>query len=145
MCKDTEDDNKDDSSGDPGPELVEMNDLVAEEGYEQRANSDDDDTCVAWNVIVHGVNHLSADNRVHGRPAKTGEDIEHSDCTKSVGSDESFDGKERTDLDSVPAEPVARQDHLSQSKSGAESREVTHRYYANEVEEQARQTSVREP
>ena len=62
-----------------------MNDLVAEEGYQQRANSNDDDAGVAWHIIVDRVNQLGANDRVHSRPAEAGKDVKYSNCNKSVG------------------------------------------------------------
>lgn len=64
MREDAEGDEEDDGGGDPGPELVKMDDLVAEEGDAQGAEGNDDDAGPAWDVVVDGVKQLGADNGV---------------------------------------------------------------------------------
>lgn len=141
MREDTEDDDKDDGGGDPGPELVKMDDLVTEEGNKQRTESNDDNASVAGNIVVDGMNYLGADDRIHCRPAEAGKNVEHGDCNWLTGSSK-CKVTERTDLDTVPAEPVSRQNHLSQPQAWSESGEVTHRDDSDEVEEQADQASI---
>ena len=46
-----------------------MYDLVAEDGDAKCAYCNDDDTSVSWNIMVHSVDQLSADDGVDGRPA----------------------------------------------------------------------------
>lgn len=66
-------DQEDDEGRDPGPELIRMHDFVAEERDEEGAYGDDDDACVARDIIVDRVDELSANNDVDRRPADAGE------------------------------------------------------------------------
>lgn len=45
-------DKKDDQTGDPRPELVDMHNFVAEDGDEPCRRGDYDDTSIAWNISV---------------------------------------------------------------------------------------------
>lgn len=65
MREDAENDDENDGSRNPGPELVHVDNLVTEEGYTQRTHGDDDDASITRNVIVDGIDHLCTDNRVH--------------------------------------------------------------------------------
>lgn len=65
MREDTKDDDEDDGGRDPRPEFVEMDNLVAEEGNKQRTESNDDNASVAGNIVVDGIDHLGADDRIH--------------------------------------------------------------------------------
>lgn len=74
-----QDDDEDDGGRDPGPEFVDVHNLVAEECYEECADGDYNDARVARHVVVHGVNELGTDDGVDAGPAKTGEDVEDGD------------------------------------------------------------------
>lgn len=141
--EDAKDDDEDDGSRNPGPEFIDVDDLVTKERHAQCAKSDDEDTSVAWNIVVDGIDQLSANDRVHRRPAKAGKDVKHSNCDL-LARDPQCKNDRRTDLDSIPAEPVTRQNHLSQAKTRSESGEVADRDDTDEIEEQADQASIRE-
>jgi hypothetical protein len=67
--KDAENDDEDNRGRDPGPEFVYVHNLVAEEGYHQSADSDDDDA-----------GESRADDGVDGGPAEAGKDVENRNC-----------------------------------------------------------------
>ncbi len=76
MCKYAEDNEEDDECRDPGPELVGVDNLVPKNADEKGQDGNDDDTGKAWNIMIHGVDKLSTDNRVYTGPADTGKDVE---------------------------------------------------------------------
>lgn len=73
-------DEEDDCTGDPGPELVDVYDFVAEDGDDPRRRRDYNDARVAGDVSVDGVDQLGADYDIHGGPAHAGEDVEACNC-----------------------------------------------------------------
>ena len=81
-----------------------MHNLVPEKGHEEGAESDDQDTGIARDIGVHSIDELRADDGVHGGPSDASQDIEKGD-----------------QLHSPPAEPEAREHHLTQTKARAES------------------------
>lgn len=81
MRERAKDDEKDDEGRDPGPEFVSVYDLVAEQRNAECANSDDEDTSPAGNVVVYGVDKFSANNAIDTGPANAGEDVEDRDYT----------------------------------------------------------------
>ena len=76
MSEFAQDDEEDDEAGDPGPELVEVYDFVAEEGNEEGGGGNDDDTGIAGDGTVDGMQELGADDDIDGGPADAGEDVE---------------------------------------------------------------------
>ena len=62
MGKDSEDNEEDDGSWKPGPKLVCVNDLVAEERDQERAECDDQDAGISWDAWVDGMDQLCADD-----------------------------------------------------------------------------------
>ena len=85
MSEFAEDDEEDDEAGDPGPELVEMDDFVAEEGDEEGCSGNDDDAGIAGDGFVDGVQELSADDHIDGGPANASEDVEDGDYANISG------------------------------------------------------------
>jgi hypothetical protein len=61
--------------------------FVAEEGNDEGACRDYDNTGVPWDVAVDGVNKLRADYDIDGRPAEAGKAIEDGDDFDSVVSE----------------------------------------------------------
>ena len=120
-------DEEDDEGRDPAPKFVCVHDLVAEEGYQEGAHGDDEDACPPWDVVVDGVDELRADDAVDGAPADAGEHIEEGD-----------------ELDTPPAEPEAREDHLAEAKARAKGAEETDGDDAQHVEEEAGEDGVDE-
>lgn len=106
MSKLAQDDEEDDETGDPRPELVSMHHLVPEQRDEKRAGSDDDDARVPRHVSIHRIDQLSAHNDVDSRPANAGQDVE-----------------DRNHFDAVEAEEVAGQHHLAKAKPRTKCRE----------------------
>lgn len=127
VAEDADDDEEDDEGRDPRPELVDVHDLVAEDGDEEGAHGDDDDACEAWHVAVDRVDELRADDAVDCGPAETGEDVEEGD-----------------QLDAVPAVPEAGENHLTQTEDGAQAGEVAYWGDADQVEEQDDENRVDE-
>jgi hypothetical protein len=76
----SEQNDEDNRSRDPRPELVSVHDLVAKGGDAERADGDDDDANGAFDVAVDCLDELGADDRVDGRPADAGQDVEDGDC-----------------------------------------------------------------
>lgn len=74
--EEAEDDEENDEGWDPGVELVEMDDFVAEDGDEECAYGDDQDASPAGDVVVNGVYDLGANDDVDARPSDAGEDVE---------------------------------------------------------------------
>ena len=143
MGEDAEDDEEDDEGGDPGPELVDVDDFVAEEGHEPGADCDDDDAGVAWDVAVYGVEELGADDGVDGRPW-----IGVSGCLKAgsggcvavvmqgLPSDTCQNVEDGNELHTPPSEPEARKHHLPQAESRPKCREEADDRQTDDVEEQ---------
>ncbi len=73
-------DQEDDQTGDPRPELVVVHDLVAKDSDEPCRRRDYDNAGIARNVGIDGVDQLSADYNIHGRPAHTSEAVENCNC-----------------------------------------------------------------
>lgn len=135
MGKNTEDNDEHNCGWNPGPEFVGVNNFVAEECDEQRADGNDDDAGIAWHVVIDSVDQFGTDNGVYSRPTQACKDVENGDLDMLV-LDKSLElSCELTDLHTMPSKPVSRQDHLPQPKTRSESREVTHRNYANQIEE----------
>ena len=76
MSEFAQDDEEDDEAGDPAVELVIVNDLVAEQRDQKGRCGNDDDTRVARDVRVDGVEELRANNDIDGGPPDAGEDVE---------------------------------------------------------------------
>ena len=127
MSEFTENDHEDDEAGDPSPEFVLVHDLVAKEGDEERACSDDDDPGPARHVGVDRMDQLRSDDDVHRRPSNAGQDVEDGD-----------------QFHAIVAEEVSRQHHLPQAKPGAEGAEEANGGDAQQVDEEDREQSVNE-
>ena len=80
MRKFAQHDEEDDQTGDPRPGLVLVHHLVAEDGDEPCRRCDYNDTSVARDVVIHGVDQLGAYYDIHGGPAHTSEDIKACNC-----------------------------------------------------------------
>ena len=76
MGKLAEDDQEGDEARHPAPELVRVDDLVAEQCHDQGRRRDDDNARVAWNIVVHRIQQLCADDDIDGRPADARKDVE---------------------------------------------------------------------
>lgn len=96
MSEFAENDHENNEGRDPTPELVGVHNLVSEEADEEGANRDDEDTSVARNIIVDGVDQLGAHYAVDRGPSNTGKNVENSN-----------------ELHAVPAEPESRENHLT--------------------------------
>lgn len=62
----------------PTPEFVGVNNLVAKKADEEGANRDDEDASVSRDVIVDGVDQLSAHYAIDSGPSNAGENVEDS-------------------------------------------------------------------
>lgn len=122
-----EDDEEDDEGGNPGPELVGVNDFVAEERDDECGDGDDDDTCKAGNVAVHGVQELGTDDGIDAGPSEAGENVEDGD-----------------ELHAPPSVPKARENHLTQTEFRTKGGEVADGHDTNHVEEEASEDGVDE-
>lgn len=78
MGKLSQDDQKGDEAGNPTPELVSVDDLVAKQCNDEGHRRDDDDARISWNIAVHRIQQLCANNHIDGRPADACKDVE--DC-----------------------------------------------------------------
>ena len=76
MSEDSKKNEEYEGGWDPGPELVSVDHLVAESGDGEGAHSDDDNTSRALNIVVDGLNELSAHDGVDRGPADTSQDVE---------------------------------------------------------------------
>lgn len=76
VSKDAESDEEDDGGRDPRPELVNVDNLVAEESDGECEDGNDDDTSPTRNVGVDSVDQLCSNNGVHGGPANASQDVE---------------------------------------------------------------------
>lgn len=101
-----EDDEEDDEAGDPGPEFVGVDHLVAEQGDQEGRCRDDDDARISWHVRVDRIDQLCAHDHVDGRPAHASQAVE--DCDH---------------LHAVETEEVSRQHHLPKTEAGTKSAE----------------------
>jgi hypothetical protein len=139
------DDQEDDEARDPGHHLVEVHDLVAEEGDEERAGGDDDDAGITWHVGVDGMDQLRAYNDVDGRPAKAGKTIEDGDYDGCVSLWSKMRiGNFHTDFDAVVAKEEPAENHLSHAKARAKCRKEAHRQDSQDVDEEDGQDRVDE-
>ena len=86
VSEDPEKDDEDDGGGDPRPEFVGVHDFVAECGDAEGADGDDDNADGAFDVAVDCLDELGADDRVDGRPADAGQDVENGDWTTRSAS-----------------------------------------------------------
>jgi hypothetical protein len=59
-----------------------VHDLVAEGGDAECADGDDDDADGAFDIAVDCLDELGTYDRVDGRPADAGQDVEDGDCRK---------------------------------------------------------------
>lgn len=66
MSENTEDYEEDDSTWNPGPALVGVNDLVAEAGHEEGGNGNNEDSSPSRHVRVDSIEELGSNNRVDG-------------------------------------------------------------------------------
>jgi len=64
MSKLAEDDEEDDEARNPGDHFVPMHDLVAEQGHEEGACCDDDDTGISRDICVDCMDQLCTDDNV---------------------------------------------------------------------------------
>lgn len=64
MSEDPQQNEEYEGGWDPGPELVSMHYLVAESGDGEGADSDNDNTSRAFDVVVDGLDELSAHDRI---------------------------------------------------------------------------------
>lgn len=101
-----EDDEEDDEAGDPRPELVGVDHLVAKTGNQEGRCRNDDDACISWHVGVDCIDQLRAHDHVDGRPAHAGQAVE--DCNH---------------FHAVETEEVSRQHHLPKTEAGTKSAE----------------------
>lgn len=79
MRKSAQHDEKDNERGNPAPIFVSVDDLVSREGDEEGAESDNEDSSIARNVAVDGVEKLGAHDSVGSRPTDACQDIENGD------------------------------------------------------------------
>ena len=93
-----------------------MHDFVAKHGYDKSPCCDNDDACPSRHVVIDGMDQLSPNNHIDGRPANASKNVEHSD-----------------DFDTVEAEEITRENHLAQAKAGAEGGEEGDGRYGEEV------------
>lgn len=70
-------DQEDDEARHPRNHFVHVHDLVAEEGDEERACRNDNDTSISWYAWVDGVDELCTHDHIDGRPSQTGEAVEN--------------------------------------------------------------------
>ncbi len=61
----SKDDHKDYEAWDPGPELISVYDLVPKASDHQCSSCDNDDSSIPGNIVVDGVDKLSANYDVH--------------------------------------------------------------------------------
>ena len=101
-----EDDEEDYEAGDPGPELVGVDHLVAEQGDQEGRCRNDDDARISWHVGVDRIDQLCAHDHVDRRPAHASQAIE-----------------DRNHFDAIEAEVVSRQHHLPKTEAGTKSAE----------------------
>lgn len=138
-----EDDEEDDKRWDPGVEFVVVDYLVAEKGDDEGRSGDDDDTGVARDVAVHGVEELGANNDVDGGPADAGEDVENSYHLYAPPVLESalpFRGL----VTSSPAEVEAGEDHLAEAEDRTECGKEADGSNAEEIDEEDCEEGVNE-
>ncbi len=69
-----------DEAGDPTPELVGVDDLVAEQRHDECCRRNDDDARKPWHAVVHRIQQLGADNHVDGGPPDARKNVEYGDC-----------------------------------------------------------------
>lgn len=84
-----------------------MDNLVTEQADGKSADCNDDDSDSTIHVVVDSIDELCANDGINGTPADTGQNVEDGDK-----------------LDSIPSEPKSGKDHLAETKSWTEGREV---------------------
>ena len=78
--EDSEKNEEDNRSWDPGPELVGVHYLIAKGGDGERADGDNDNASRAFDIAVDCLDELGADDRIDGGPADAGQDVENGNC-----------------------------------------------------------------
>lgn len=106
----SERDQEDDERWDPGVKFVVVDNSVAEAGDEEGPDGDDDDPSKTREVVVDRMKQLSTHYDIDAGPTDAGENV-----------------KDGNDLDPVPAEIEAGEDHLAEAKDGAEGAEEANR------------------
>lgn len=146
MSKHSQDDQENDESRNPTPELVRVNDLVAEKGDEHSADGNNDNTNSTRHIRVDSDDQLSADNRVCGGPADTSEHVEGGDCLSlyQYNVKSSSEKVGHTEFDTPPTEPETGNHHLAQAEFSTENREEADSQDTEQVEEQYGQNTVDE-
>ncbi|KAG7802349.1 hypothetical protein KL944_002726 [Ogataea haglerorum] len=104
---------------DPGPLLVSVDDVVAEEADENGEDDNDQTPGPRWqSVVVDDVEQLGRGHDVHGTPANTGNDVdEGEDPHRNISN------------------KVSRKHHLSETKLGSVDGEEGHGNATQQIEE----------
>lgn len=149
VSKGAKKDEEHDEAGNPTPELVHMNDLVAEQSDQECAETNDYDSSKRRNVAIDGVDDLGSNNDVRRRPSQTRQSVEDSNYkSKSVSNLRPAEGpwgkKSLTHLDAVVSKKESRHDHLPQPELGTEGREKGDWQDAKDIDEQDNQEAVNE-
>jgi hypothetical protein len=78
----TQDDQENNKAGDPAVHLIDMDNLVAEEGDEESAGGDDDNSSESRHLRVDSVDQLRANNNIDSGPAQACKAVEESNFEK---------------------------------------------------------------
>ena len=77
MCKFAQNDQEDDEARYPAVELIEMDNLVAEERDNKSTGGNDNDASPARNIRIDSVEQLCPNNDIDRGPAQTSQAIEY--------------------------------------------------------------------
>ena len=72
MSEYSEDDQEDDQAWNPRESLVGVDDFIAEHCDDEGGGCDNDNSSPARHVVIDGIEKLSADNNINGRPTNAG-------------------------------------------------------------------------